>query len=372
MARKQSPRRKRTVSQDASAQEVDYSRRVESTALWALMISGVITAIVMFVVNADRESIPFVPDTGSVGFQGLILSILVSLILTPYAYIKASERRNRWLPPSISNRYKWSVIPITIAVTLLVALVSAGSFEIITRAFVGLELTRLAASLRLGTTVGIVAYVLVSWIMRMRITSLLYVAVFYLFATLIIAGATNENPTWYENSFSYLGMTDSSSKAIFNLGLPFTGLLIVIWSIYFNEFLSVMKQEQVITPRAQNIIYWALILTGILLSLVGIVRFGIGPFFNVIHDVAATGMGVVLGLLMLFMPKLIRSFPRVFYIYSYLTVVMLVLAVVLMVLGIYSLTGLEVSAFVAAGFWLLVFYRNTAHLVEGLRPGIRI
>jgi hypothetical protein len=34
----------------------------------------------------------------------------------------------------------------------------------------------------------------VSWVMRMRDSQLIYIAVFYLFATLLIAGATYENP----------------------------------------------------------------------------------------------------------------------------------------------------------------------------------
>ncbi|MEZ4716110.1 MAG: hypothetical protein R2851_08475 [Caldilineaceae bacterium] len=44
--------------------------------------------------------------------------------------------------------------------------------------------------------------------------------------------------------------------------------------------------------------------------MVGIVRFGIGPLFNIIHDVSATGMGVILGLMMLFMPKLNPHYMR--------------------------------------------------------------
>ena len=232
--------------------------------------------------------------------------MLLALFLTPYAYTQANENRNRRLPDEMRRKYAWIVIPITVAVTLFVGLVVSGAFEMLTRAFEGVQLSRLAASLRIATFIGIFSYVLVSWIMRMRNSNLIYIAVFYLFATLLTAGATHENAMWYQNSFSYLGMTESNSKFIFNVGLPFTGLLIVIWSLFFTEYLDVLLETEIITSRTRGIIRWGVILTGILLSLVGIVRFGIGLFFNIIHDLSATGMGIVLGVLMLLMPWLIN------------------------------------------------------------------
>ncbi len=263
------------------------------------------------------------------------------------------------------------VIPITIAVTLLVALVAAAFFEMLTRSFQGAELSRISASLRLGTFIGTLSYFIVVWVMRMRGSNLIYVAIFYLFATLLVVGATNENPMWYQGSFSYLGMTESNSKFIFNLGLPFTGILIVVWSFYFTDYLDVLTHETIITDRTRNILHWGVILTGVLLSIVGIVRFGIGPIGNIVHDVSATGMGVVLGVLMLLMSRFIDRFPRLFYVYSYLVVAMLVTAVVLFVMGAYSLTGLELAAFAMAAVWLTIFYRNTVQLTEEVRPDLK-
>ena len=60
-----------------------------------------------------------------------------------------------------------------------------------------------------------------------------------------------------------------------------------------------------------------------------------------------------------------------FYIYSYVSLAMVILAVVLMILGVYSLTGLELAAFVVASIWLLIFYRNVSQLTEQVRPGVR-
>ena len=349
-----------------------YSRGVERTALWSLIVAGVAMFVVFFIVNAGRESVPIVPDRGSVGFQGLIASILISLILTPYAYVRSTEFRNRSLPDAMRNKYTWFVIPVTIAITLFLALVTGAFFEMITRSFEGLELSRLSASLRLASTMAVLAYILVSWVMRMRNSNLIYIAVFYLFATLLISGAMHENPLWYQASFSYLGMTESNSKFLFDIGLPFTGLLIIIWSFYFKEYLNILLEDGIITQRTRSLLHWGIVLSAVLLSMVGLVRFGMAPIFNVVHDASATGMGVVLGLMMLFMPWMIKTFSRVFYIYSYVSVAMMVVAVVLMVMGVYSLTGLEMSAFVMASVWLLIFYRNVDQLVIQQRPYLHI
>ena len=353
-----------------------FAPEVERTALTALLVFGLLAVTLVWIFNASRESIPIVPDRGSVGFQALMLSMLAAVVITPIAYIRSNRHRNRWrrneiVPPELRVKYKWMVIPITIAVTLLVALIVAAAFEMLTRSFQGVEFSRISASLRLGTFIGTLSYFIVAWVMRMRGSNLIYVAIFYLFATLLVAGATNENPMWYQGSFSYLGMTESNSKFIFNLGLPFTGILIVVWSFYFTDYLDVLKHENVITDRTRNILHWGVILTGVLLSMVGIVRFGIGPIGNIVHDVSATGMGVVLGVLMLLMSRFIDRFPRLFYVYSYLVVAMLVTAVVLFVMGAYSLTGLELAAFAMAAVWLIIFYRNTVQLTEEVRPDLK-
>ena len=52
--------------------------------------------------------------------------------------------------------------------------------------------------------------------------------------------------------------------------------------------------------------------------------------------------------------------------------ILIIIAIALKVLGYYSLTGLELTAFFMCGIWLLVFYRNIKQLVEQVRPDIKI
>ena len=352
--------------------ESTYQRQVERNALWALMITAVATMVVTYLANVDRTMIPISPDRGSVGFQYLMATMVATLVLTPYAYAQATDFRNRRLPPEMRRRYGWSIIPITLAVTLFIGLVVSGVVEILSISFEGAALNRLSAVLRTGIFAGIMSYVVVSWVMRMRDSQLIYIAIFYLFATLLIAGATHENPMWYQASFSYLGMTQSNSRFVFDLGLPFTGLLIIIWNLYFTEFFDILVEEGVVSSRTRTIVRWCVIFVGVMLAFVGIFRFGIGLMFNILHDLSATGMGVGLGVLILVMPMLIDRFPRAFYVYSFATVAMLIVAVVMKILGYYSLTGLELSAFALSSVWLLIFYRNVEQLTAQVRPDIRI
>ncbi|MCB0158012.1 MAG: hypothetical protein KDD83_07760, partial [Caldilineaceae bacterium] len=148
--------------------ESTYQRQVERNALWALMITAVATMVVTYLANVDRTMIPISPDRGSVGFQYLMATMAATLLLTPYAYAQATDFRNRRLPPEMRRRYGWSIIPITLAVTLFIGLVVSGVVEILSISFEGAALNRLSAVLRTGIFAGIMSYVVVSWAMRMR------------------------------------------------------------------------------------------------------------------------------------------------------------------------------------------------------------
>lgn len=132
------------------------------------MGTAIVTMVITYLANLDREMIPISPHRGSVGFQYLMATMVSTLILTPYAYSQGTDFRNRRLPVEMRKRYTWSIIPITLAVTLFVGLVVSGIVEILSISFEGAEFNRIAAVLRTGTFAGIMSYVVVSWVMRMR------------------------------------------------------------------------------------------------------------------------------------------------------------------------------------------------------------
>ena len=66
---------------------------------------------------------------------------------------------------------------------------------------------------------------------------------------------------------------------------------------------------------------------------------------------------------MLFLARLVPGYRPIFYTISIVTVVLIVVAAVLKVAGLFSLIGLELAGFALAGLWLLLFERNTDLLV---------
>jgi len=360
-----------TLSESASVdydiigtQDVTWGEEVETFALRFALLFGLIQLVSVFVFAWPRDRIPLYGDPGSVGGRALLSSIILSLLVSPIAYLRGIRHRNASKPAGVSLRFAWDTIPVTIAVTLLVALLVVGGFQIFSRPFADVQLDRASAATILVILSGGLAYIISRHLMLARTADLLVtLSVTYLFATLFFSTYFNDNPLWWQNSFSYLGMTESNSRYIFNWGLIFTGLLVVTWQFYFMESFTLLQQHGVITARTHTLIRWALILAGVLLACVGIIRFGIGFIFNVLHDLSATGMGVMLGLLMVSLWRLVPGYRRIFHVVSITMVVLMILAAIFKVTGHFNLVGLELAAFALAGLWLILFYRNTELLL---------
>lgn len=348
-----------------SIRELRFAEEAESTALKFALIFAATQAVAVLIGDWARESVPLSGEWGSVASHALISALIISLIVSPIAYIRGIRFRNSEQAAALRQRRNLGVAPLTIGVMLLSGLLIITGFSIIGDSFIDLSLDIMSTMMALTILAAGLAYIITKTLMLAH-TSALFVnlSVFYLFATLFFSTYFQENPQWWQRSFSYLGMTDSNSKMIFNVGLVYTGILVVIWQAYFMEKFTVLLDIGVITPRTHQIIRWALILAGILLAFVGIFRFGISPFFNVVHDVSATGMGVMVGLLMLFLRRLVNGYRPIFYMISITMVVLIVISAVLKVMGVYNLVGLELIAFVLAGLWLVLFERSTSLLVD--------
>jgi hypothetical protein len=295
-------------------------------------------------------------------------SIVISLTVGSYAYIWGMRARNEVVPDEFRQEYRLSVVPMTLAAAVVFGITVAWVFAILERAFPGATFNRVSMTLLLSIVAGTTAYVAASRLGQLRASGMLYLGVAFLFGTLLFAGARNEDPYWWEYSFSHLGMTPSNSKAVFNIGLIFTGALIVIWQQFFMRDVAVLERRNLITHRTLRILNVALLLVGVMLAMVGLIRFGISPLFNVVHDVAATGAGVILGLLMLTLWWLNPHYLRAFYYMSILIVAGMVAVVLAMVMGYTNLTGLEFACFVLASIWLVLFFRNTELLILQVAP----
>ncbi len=338
--------------------------KVERTALIATIVASLAVFAMVLIIDLPNELTPLSGGLGTVASQALIASLILSLIATPWAFLSGIKYRNTLKSPALQARRTWATIPVTIGVTLLIALLIVGGFEIFTRTFQDVMMDSASTATVLVLIIGVLAYSIVRNIMPVKTaTTLVNLSAFYLLATLFFAAYFNDNPLWWQKSFSYLGMTDSNSRYIFDVGLLFTGILIVTWQVFFMENFTILEAHGKIDHRTYNIIRWILIIAGVALATVGVVRFGINLFFNIIHDLAATGMGVMVALLMVGLYKLVPGYDRSFYVLSILMALATGAAAILKITGSFNLVGLELAAFSLATVWLVLFHRNTELLV---------
>jgi hypothetical protein len=354
--------------EDAATKRRTFLEELETRALWFGLAAALIQAATTFVFNPGAAGLPLAGSPDSMAIRSFLAAIVISLGVGSYTYVWGMRSRNEFLPDEFKQDYRWSVVPMALAAMVMSAMTIAWSFAILNQAFPGATFNRVSMTLFLSIVSATIAYVSAVYMGRLHAADMLYLGVIFLFGTLLFAGARNEDPYWWEYSFSHLGMTPSNSKAIFNVGLIFTGALIVIWSQFFMRDVAVLERRGLISHSVFRILNVALFLTGISLGMVGLVRFGIAPILNVVHDVSATGSGVILGLLMLGMWWLNPHYKRVFYYVSILIVAGMIGTVLAKVLGYLSLTGLEFGCFVLASIWLVLFFQNTQLLIARVAP----
>ena len=349
-----------------------FDEQLERIALRTVMIVVLIQMAVTLVFGPRNGSIAMVGSPDSAAVRALLSAAVIAAIVGPIAYVRGTRVRNSKLPKEFQQDYRLSAVPITIAGVLVTMLAVSWFYDVLNRAFEGAMFNRITLAILLSISSGVVAYAVAKTMAHLRASGMLYLVVASLMGTLLLAGAHNENPYWWEYSFSHLGMTDSNSKAIFNIGLIFTGILMLVWQEFFMKEFRVLERRGLITLRIFQVFRWGFVITSIFLALVGIVRFGIGPLFNIIHDVSATGMGVILGLMMLFMPRLNPHYMRAFYYISWVILGGLIFSAVIKVLGYVNLTGLEMAGFTLASLWLLLFFRNTKLLLQRVAPELQV
>jgi hypothetical protein len=340
-----------------------FNGGVERYALLAALIASLVQAAVVLLFTRN-DTLPLVGAPNSVASQALIGAVIVALAVSPLAYLRGAQFRSRRLQLERRHDFRWAVAPITLASALVAALVVMGTMEFLNRAFIGVVLSKSLIALFLGFSAGVIAYIISNWIAHLHSTGLIYLAIGALFGTLLFAGVRNEDPLWWTYSFSHLGMTESNSRRIFDIGLLFTGLLILVWQQFIMSDIIVLQNHGLITARVRRYIRISLVVVAIATALVGVVRFGISPFFNIVHDLSAVSMGVAAGLLLISMPWTMPFHARSFYVLSYVILAAMLLILPLKIMNVVNVTGMEMFEFMLAGSWLVLFARNTVLAAE--------
>ncbi|MEZ4716109.1 MAG: hypothetical protein R2851_08470 [Caldilineaceae bacterium] len=220
-----------------------FDEQLERIALRTVMIVVLIQMAVTLVFGPRNGSIAMVGSPDSAAVRALLSAAVIAAIVGPIAYVRGTRVRNSKLPKEFQQDYRLSAVPITIAGVLVTMLAVSWFYDVLNRAFEGAMFNRITLAILLSISSGVVAYAVAKTMAHLRASGMLYLVVASLMGTLLLAGAHNENPYWWEYSFSHLGMTDSNSKAIFNVGLIFTGILVLVWQEFFMKEFALLERR---------------------------------------------------------------------------------------------------------------------------------
>lgn len=174
----------------------------------------------------------------------------------------------------------------------------------------------------------------------------------FLVVGLVTAMLSSADPQWWQMNLSALGITHDVSSLTFNLTLIVSGVIITTIARFGTASLPAVTHSD---RRRRAIVRTVFVLLGVLLACVGI--FPVDRFF-LLHNTVATGMAVAYAILVLGLPWLIPTMPRVFLVLGFTYVGAILVLTVLFATGIYNLTAVELIAALLIFSWLILFLRN--------------
>lgn len=179
---------------------------------------------------------------------------------------------------------------------------------------------------------------------------------------------TTPDPHWWQLHFSQLGTFLDVSSFVFNGTLIAGGLLVTTFSVYIAQDLQHVAAQGAVAPRVPRIVSTLFGIMGVMLACVGVIPVNVSL---ILHNLAATGMAVMFGVLLIGGFWWLRRFPRTYAISAAAFLVTLVLTAVLFGSGFFTLTALEIIAFALIFGWIAVFIRFLLVAGSTQRAGAR-
>ena len=347
--------------------EVTPARRVteldiERHGLWAGLFCSVLGLAAGLLVFAGQR--PAVFGGVSAGLVAAICAAVSAAVCTVHAFRSMLLAREPWLKRIPAWR-RWAagtgLLLVHAASVALAVLVVA---LLLQRAFFGLQLDLLSASLAVAAASGISAYLCLVSIARTTSESLSVVLGLFMASGVLVSMLLAEDPWWWRSMFSALGtrQAGAGSAWIFNSTLVISGLVLAA----LVEFLT--RDLARIALRYQSRSRWrkprpAFVRWCLLLVAAGIIGVGVFPvsLAELLHSscvrLAAVAMIVLLAATVLVLP----GFPLVFHLMSYAAIGAFWAGFELWnSWGYYNLTGFELAAVAVIFSWIAAFIRTTA------------
>ena len=181
----------------------------------------------------------------------------------------------------------------------------------------------------------------------------------FLAVGIIAAMLSSADPLWWQLNLSALGITHDISSFAFNVTIILSGVIVTTIARLGTASLPVATP---LDRRHRAIVRVLFVLLGILLACVGV--FPVDQFL-LIHNTVATGMTVAFAALVIGLPRLVPSMPRLFVWLGFAFLGVIALVAILFAVGIYNLTAVELIAALLIFAWIILFLRN----VQTIRVG---
>lgn len=319
-------------------------RRLEALAIGAAAAAFGVVLVVGLGVFAFRD----VPIAGA-GSMGEFVMIAAGLTaIAAFAAGIACTWPGR-------GTFGWVGLVDAVALALAFAVIAVLSWallaDVLQRGFVGAELYTLPAALIGGATAALTAYLVFSGTTHLDLQLLALVLAVFLLEGVLAASLAANDPHWWEDNLSALGMVGESSAFMFNLTVIVAGVLVTALARYATADLVSTN------PRGVRNVRISLILIGCALMVVGLVPVNVS---FLIHTGIASGMLVVYGVLVAMLPRWLPTIGRTFVSLGWVFLAILAVLVVLFAVSYYTLTAVEMVAGILIFAWIILFIRSVA------------
>ncbi len=326
----------------------------ERKSIYAAFVTG-FSALAFSLIYFADQTLPLF-GRYSIGLTAAILAALITFVMFLVSWRapkhSGAVKRTHRIIHAASHWTKRSAVAFVHAA--LVFLVLSALFFLLQQAFKGLELNALAASAIVALSVAGVSYMLYPLVYALTLENLAVILAAFLGAGVLTSAMTMQDPTWWQYHFSSLGAGNPVAAFTFNITLIVAGIVVITITQLVIEGLQKSLGER---KRGVATAGHLLVGTGAALACVGLFNF---EDHLTIHNIAASGMGVLFIILTASLPKLIPFFDKSFYTASYTMLAGLLLGLALFITGYFNLTAFELLCAGIIFCWFVVFIRQIA------------
>lgn len=329
---------------------------VESAAVILAGAMFVLSALAAFVVFRGQ----FVPISGRgsigqfVALAGAAAAVVV--LVGAVMAVRTQHSSTAGTGPSGLPRERlgwYDIAALALAYALIALLGWTAIANVVSDSFQGAVVYSLSAALLAGVAVAVTSYAVFLSATHLTPMSLSLTLALFLVVGIFASMLTASDPLWWQENLSMLGVTGDLSARTFNLTLIVAGVVVTTIAHYATSAIPARtRQEQ----QGRRWVRSGLALIGLLLACVGI--FPVDEFL-VLHTLAASGMAVVYIALVAALGRLIPGLPRTFLVLGYVFIAVILVLAMFFATGYYTLTAVELVAFLLIFGWLMVLIRNT-------------